>query len=81
MTLKIKTPRLLAEPLRAAFIHPKTLVIPAEELAARDTQWLELVGPVVDALKQSLDDAMYPSDLISDIYEKAQSALRAITEE
>lgn len=51
----------------------------AEQIAARDAQWQELVGPVVEALDEILNDvgrATSPARRF-----EARAALRAITEE
>lgn len=67
-------------------------VFTAEQLAARDQQWLELVGPLVEALKAMMDGSQYKQiagefDWHSiamprrESLEKARVALRAITEE
>lgn len=54
----------------------------AAQLAARDAQWLALVGPVVEALQliaetDSVDAALDPQRAVR----VARAALRAITEE
>jgi len=53
----------------------------AEQLAARDAQWLELVGPVVEALQRLCTHKPRTSGQIDADWDNARATLRAITEE
>ena len=35
---------------------------------------------LLEALKQSLEEAIYPSKMLSDVYEKARAAIKAVEE-
>ena len=35
---------------------------------------------LLEALKQSLEEAIYPSERLSDVYEKARAAIKAVEE-
>lgn len=75
MTLKLKTPP-MPEP---DFTLDWRGLYTADQLAARDAQWLALVGPVVEALNACIKYGAMTGD--EWVKEEARAALRAITEE
>lgn len=86
MTLKIKTPTKRQTPDSllgfGSVGKADARELLAIEVSARDAQWLELVGPVVEALQliaetDSVDAALDPQRAVR----VARTALRAITEE
>lgn len=79
MTLNIKTPR-SGEVVIAKELDGE-LYVPASTIAARDAQWLELVGPVVEALRKMLLWTDPEHDVLERARGEAEAALRAITEE
>ncbi len=86
MTLKIKTPtkRQTQDSLLGFGSVGKADAreLLAVEIAARDAQWLELVGPVVEALRELIECAKYGSvSEDADAWVDAYRALHAITDQ
>lgn len=91
MTLKIKTPPSLPMPEAgylgddASYGYDQSDM--AAQLAARDAQWMELVGNLTDALWSLLDGSQQVGEMhwtgMDELspWDKARAALRAITEE
>lgn len=59
--------------------------IESQQLAARDAQWLEMVGPVVEALERiagySMSQFKNPADMAAQCVDDAAKALSAITKD
>lgn len=66
-------------------IHKNLPTFTADQLAVRDAQWLEMVGPLVEALDQiagySLSQFKNAPDMAAQCVDDAAKALSAITKE
>lgn len=87
MTLKLKTPPMPEPAFKQVGVEQTTnrrVTInnfTEAQLSARDAQWLELVGPVVEALRKMLLWTDPEHDVLERARGEAEAALRAITEE